>query len=346
MHHTFSIASPRPRLAAVALACSAAFAAQAKPLYHVEAADPSGTVWLQAINAAGTSAGSVTPVGGLPLAAVGTAGSYHDADANVADTVVSYAVGINASGVSVGQARYDGIYEVPVMWDAAGHRTLLELPEGEETVVTGINDDGTICGYANIIGAVIWKNGGKPKAIAEIINGFGYPSAAYAINQKGWVTGGLPDDNGLLHPFIYKDGQATNLGGLGVNSYGTSINAKGHIAGTANFDTVSGTRHPIWYDGTAWHDLAGLGGKKGAMANGINAHDVIVGSSSIKGQREYRAFVYMHGNMYQLDKRLDATSDPGWQLDDATAINDDGVIVGQGTLNGVMQGYIATPVRK
>lgn len=339
---TFSIIAPRVRLGAVALACLVAAAAQAAPLYHVEPADPDGAVFtLNAINADGVAAG-VAMVGQTQLSVIVANGTYRVIDSDPSTVLSSWVLGINTSGVTAGWGNFDDTgYQTAVEWNAAGQR--LEVGDKEIGEATGIADDGTVCGYNGLYGAVTWNAKGK---MTQVFPGqYDDGSYANAINSKGGITGGMPaPSGGGSHPFIATQGTATDLGGLGVSSWGTAINAKGHIAGVATLDWTTLQQHPIWYDGTAWHDIVGLGGTS-ARANGINVHDVVVGVSARTGSsKENKAFVYTKGKIYQLDKRLDSTTAPGWHLNDATAINDSGVIVGSGRLNGVPRGFIATPV--
>jgi hypothetical protein len=53
--------------------------------------------------------------------------------------------------------------------------------------------------------------------------------------------------------------------------------------------------------------------------------------------------MWQDGVGYELNKLMDDAS-AGWRLLSATAINNLGQIVGQGTFNGVKRAFLATPV--
>jgi hypothetical protein len=55
------------------------------------------------------------------------------------------------------------------------------------------------------------------------------------------------------------------------------------------------------------------------------------------------AFVYNGNRTFDLNARMDS-SGAGWVLSHASAINDAGIIVGLGTFNGDLHGFMATPV--
>jgi probable HAF family extracellular repeat protein len=334
-----SLATPA-RLAA-ALACSAALAAHAaRPLYHVEAYDPQVTNdSLTAISANGIAAGQAT----FPTTKPGESdavtfanGRYRLVDPNPGDYEGASVFGVNSAGTTVGWAWPDPDGEA-VTWDAAGRMT--HLPGGA-TDVQGINDAGQVIGTTQNQQATIWDADGTPTLLAPL----GSPTTkGYAVNASGWATGAIWVASDTSHPFLYKDGRLTDLGTLGLHGMGYAINDLGEVAGVAYFGPTWASAHPVWWDGTNWHDLVGLGGK-GASAQGINHQGTIVGWSKLKNKPRSAAFVYTGGKMYQLDKCLDAATAPGWRLSSANAINDAGVIVGVGYFDGAQHGFVATPV--
>jgi probable HAF family extracellular repeat protein len=82
-------------------------------------------------------------------------------------------------------------------------------------------------------------------------------------------------------------------------------------------------------------DLGTLGGTDSA-ADGINASGQVVGSATTTAN-ESHAFLYSGGVMYDLNKLIPAGS--GWILQEATAINDAGQIVGNGRYNGASRAF-------
>jgi hypothetical protein len=90
-------------------------------------------------------------------------------------------------------------------------------------------------------------------------------------------------------------------------------------------------------------DIAPLSGVPGA-ALGINMADQVVGETAFQTPGG-GAFLYDHGNTYQLLSLIEPTSAQGWSaLTTAVAISDSGQIVGQGTFNGQARAFLATPM--
>src|ERR687898_2708347 len=87
-------------------------------------------------------------------------------------------------------------------------------------------------------------------------------------------------------------------------------------------------------------DLGTLGGTQGSSALGINDAGQVVGYSGIP-DGSLHAFLYSDNQIYDLNTLISASS--GWVLEDATAINTSGQIVGEGRINGQSRAYLATP---
>ena len=62
---------------------------------------------------------------------------------------------------------------------------------------------------------------------------------------------------------------------------------------------------------------------------------------SNNGYLAYHAFVYEGGSMTDLNSLIPAGS--GWVLRSATGVNDAGEIVGYGTYQGQLSGFLLTP---
>jgi len=58
------------------------------------------------------------------------------------------------------------------------------------------------------------------------------------------------------------------------------------------------------------------------------------------------AFIWDGRKMYDLNSLIQGGAASGWQLNEADSINDVGVIVGVGILNGSSHAFIATPVTR
>lgn len=333
-----TVNTSRLRLAATALACLAVLSAHAAkpPHYHLAPVSSSqGESDWSAINASGLTAGWSIFAGDQRAAVL------KDGVATPLDTtadVDSEATALNGAGDIVGFTISSDPYTwTPVKWGADGSVTKLAGGFAQVAAATGINDAGQIT--INDSGTAWLWHDGKLKQLPTL---GGSLTDANAINAKGWITGRSTTAEGVGHAFVYKNGTMTDIGTLGLNAEGRAINAAGHVAGISYFGATIASQHPFWWDGSALHDLGSLGGK-GALALGINAHDVIVGNSARKGSTVRHAFVYTGGRMYDLNTLLDE-SGAGWELVVAEGVNDAGQIVGRGQFSGAMQGFVLTPV--
>ena len=89
-------------------------------------------------------------------------------------------------------------------------------------------------------------------------------------------------------------------------------------------------------------DLGTLPGDAGSLAYGINNDDVVVGSSVGEGSHS-RAVLFTHGNVYDLNTLL--TSPSHLVLEQATDLNDLGVITGIGRVGADTHAVVLTPVK-
>jgi probable HAF family extracellular repeat protein len=121
------------------------------------------------------------------------------------------------------------------------------------------------------------------------------------------------------------------LGTLGGSTAtATSINDAGQVVGFSLMTNNSGTR-AFLYSGGKMTDIGSLGGPGyGSSASGINNAGQVVGQSEVKGTNgtlpQEHAFLFINGQMTDLNSLLPANS--GWILDNASAINNKGQIVG------------------
>jgi probable HAF family extracellular repeat protein len=142
--------------------------------------------------------------------------------------------------------------------------------------------------------------------------------------------------------FLYSHGVMTDLGtlgGLGSGSFAYSINNAGQVVGES-WNLGRTNSHAFLYSHGVMTDLGTLGGSI-TFALGINAAGQVVGQSLVCEDR-FSAFLYSGGTMINLNSSL--PPDSGWHFDTATAINDSGQIVGQGTHNGEYHAFLLNPV--
>ena len=154
-------------------------------------------------------------------------------------------------------------------------------------------------------------------------------------------------NNGTYHAFRTAPNQAINpatddLGTLGgSSSTANGINNSGQVVGTSN--TKMGNYHafltaPNQAINPTTDDLGTLGGRF-STATAINNLGQVVGSSGTG------AFLYTNGKLNDLNSLVAPNSFGGFSsLDIATAINDKGQIVGEGTFpDGNSYPFLATP---
>ena len=251
----------------------------------------------------------------------------------------SAAYGINDSGQVVGQADINAAGVAHAFLYSGGSMHDIDTLGSEGSVANGINASGQIVGQVDLeinsafaIHAFLYS-GGSMQDLGTLPGGTF--SSANAINASGQIVGGAdtPGSGGVSHAFLYSNGTMQDLGTLGGNSSSASgINASGQIVGSAflSGDTVG---HAFLYSNGKMQDLGTLAGNTESVAEGINDSGQIVGRSfgdagggRIGGNAEY-GFLYRGGTMLNLNS---LEGNAGWELEEATAINDAGDIVGDG----------------
>jgi len=154
---------------------------------------------------------------------------------------------------------------------------------------------------------------------------------AVDINDAGEIIGSAQtaepfetDDGPKYHAVIYSGTNIIDLGALPGGSYsaGRGINEARHAIGLS-WTGLPVRTHAFSYRNGAMEDLGTLPGDDTSAANGINNNDLVVGSSVGKGSH-FRAVLFAHGKVYDLNTLLASPSD--LFLEQAMDINDSGVI--------------------
>ncbi len=173
-------------------------------------------------------------------------------------------------------------------------------------------------------------------------------SDAKAVNGKGQVTGEISHGTQFSHAFLYSGGRMTDLGALPgfTDSVGNAINDSGVVTGVATRrDPTDPSAHPALVihafttrtGAGALQDLRPLG-KALYLSSGINAAGEVIGGV-ITVQNKNRAFLCRDGRVVVLDE-VAAKSGSGWTLQEADGINNQGDIVGSGTLDGARRAFL------
>jgi probable HAF family extracellular repeat protein len=244
---------------------------------------------------------------------------------------------------------------------------------------SGINSTGQVVGTSGTSSGAVFPLAGNTchaflfnsGAISDLGNLGGSVTAATGINANGSVVGFGTGADGVEHAFLY-NGTMNNLGSLGLasthgflyneggltdlgvlsgfaSSTAAAINASGQAVGTCT-DSTGWVMHGFLCKNGAMTDLGTLPGCAGSQALGINANGQVVGCTltiqttpPISYLAPASAFLYSAGAMVDLNSLIDPAS--GWTLTSATAINDSGWIVGNGTNSlGQSHAFLLTPI--
>lgn len=243
-----------------------------------------------------------------------------------------------------------------------------DIPNDGFAVATGINDNDDFVGYSVPLAgmAAFMHMSGQGALFNRLLymvdpthTSYAYGvSTAGGSNNQGVVVGmSRLSANKPYHAMVVGNAvwnQWSDMGTLGGSaSCALAINNKGVIAGWSEVAPNSSVRHafrhvspnqPITWNGagtlSALTDDLGVIGGANSEAHAINKYNVVVGKSEWAGVGTH-AFFY-DSSMKDLNDYLDAGS-AAWTLTEANGINDGGVIVGQGLINGAYHAFVAVP---
>jgi probable HAF family extracellular repeat protein len=218
---------------------------------------------------------------------------------------------------------------------------------GTQSEARGINNSGHVVGTAAIAldaaaHAFIYSGG----VMTDLGTLGGSWSWAYGINDSDQVVGSARFSTAAVgHAFLYKDGVMTDLTpDPNISSAAYDINNSGQVVGTSFFPGTDS--HAFRYSAGVIKDLGVLSPGYGAYGTGIseawaiNNRGQIVGwSYSLSGIPH--AFIYDYEVITDLNDLLPPGS--GWVLNYAYDINDNGRIVGIGTINGQSHAFLMVP---
>jgi probable HAF family extracellular repeat protein len=265
--------------------------------------------------------------------------------------IPSIAYGINDTSQVVGKFFIGGGYQAFLY--SNGTSTTLPTLGRPYATATAINDVGVVVGYTyitegtslteRVAQAFIYSNG----TLTDLGTLGGTNSRALGVNNAGQVVGYYEPVLRGAQAFVYSSGTLTELGTLGgTSSWAHSINTSGQVVG---YSATPGNEsaHAFLYTDGRMSDIGTLGGiYTRSLATGINDAGHVVGYSYTEGVGTFRtghAFVYRDGVLTDLNRVLN-NSGTGWTLHQATAISNEGQIVGYGTnAFGQAHAYILTP---
>jgi probable HAF family extracellular repeat protein len=251
------------------------------------------------------------------------------------------ALAVNNAGVVTGRYKADDGFFHPFRYDSVSN-AISDVPLlANATSGTGnaVNASGVVAGFGNPGGKThgfLQAPGGSPVDVDPT----GNFSSLSAINASN-VAVGMALQGGVVKAVRY-DGTLHPLATLGgVSAAATGINTGGLIVGYASYPSSAGgqTVAARWTDDATVNALGTLGGAW-SMAWAVNSAGDIVGAS-LNASGEQHAFVWKNGAMQDLNDLVDPSS--GWVLVAAYGVNDAGVIVGDGLLDGAPRGFRLTP---
>lgn len=244
-----------------------------------------------------------------------------------------------------------------------------DCPWGDLSFATGINDLGEVIGRfggcppnaegensfffsaggITPIGSFVTHHSTTPGGVPYT----SYLSTAMAINNSGVIVGQAHVEraDGLYerHVFRVRKGSLNNLEDMGTLGGWVAephaINNSGVVVGDGDSDLTGNYtrafRTPANQGISPSADLIPTLGGTDNSARSINNADQVVGSSSLQ-DGAWHAFLYEDGVVMDLNELI--SSDSGWDLIDATAINDNGFIIGHGLLNGETKFFLLRPL--
>ena len=271
----------------------------------------------------------------------------------------SSANAINNAGQIVGQAdlaNFSGSVAFLYSTQTNGPITNLgTLPLGgnfASSSANAINDAGVIVGSSATatfgIGNAtrFYANGAAPTDLAPSTT---LSSVAYAVNNIGTVAGAsFMDNQQAQHAAFFVDGAAQfipQLGGAGESSVISGLNDLNHAVGYSQLNDSQ--NHAFVYENGITSDLGVLGGSTtSSYAYSINDLDQIVGDSQTSDSVfASDPFIDENGVMTDLNSVVNLAGTGFVSLNDAYAINDQGQIVGDGTLaDGDSHAFILNPI--
>lgn len=204
---------------------------------------------------------------------------------------------------------------------------------GGNSIAGKINAAGQMIGTSNVSAldasfhAVIYT-GGK---VIDLGTLGGPQSFAYGINDSGQVVGSADTKSGHAHPFLYQNGQLTDLAPLGLGGFAADINNKGQIAigEVVGKATGSGAEPATYslidlfvYQNGTMTDLGRLGDQ--TEPTFINSSGEIVGTYGFGATGSGRPFVYRDGRFQDLNSLIGSSQ---IRLYEPVGLNDAGQIV-------------------
>jgi probable HAF family extracellular repeat protein len=335
----------------------------AAPSYQVFDLHPLGSKQSVAhdINNSGAIVGDQVTADGRRHGAFWSSSSSPAAALRTFGDTASSASGINSSNQIVGNAVNSYVLlRLAAFWnDSSSFALNLNDLGGDGSEALDINDSGEIVGYAYNAGAVqrrhatYWTNSSSQVKDLGTLPGVDPSTAygtAYAINNSGQIAGLASITADVTRAAFWADSSspAKNLGALGSeSSWAMGIDGAGRIVGATSLaDPLSPFHAAVWNSPSigGLHYLDTLDDYH-TEAWDINSDGQIVGTAFRRTPwfSTERAVLWDRGSSQVTDLNSRIPANSGWVLNAAHAINDNGVIVGEGTILGERHAFALVP---
>lgn len=254
----------------------------------------------------------------------------------------SSAYGVNAAGQVVGVSyNYGDLSPHAFLWQAGVLTSIGSFLPHE------INAAGAIAGSVTVFnGASLWVEHPctwSAGVLTELPTLGGHAGQGMAINSAGQVAGqSFLADNKTVRGCVWVGGTVHDLGSLAgtaaAQSGAADLSDNGQVVGWST--TAAGVPHATLFqiDNTgavlSRTDLGAFAGSN-SYAHGVNNAGEVVGVADSRG------FAWQAGTMTDLSASVAAGS--GWFISNAAAVNDSGVIVGEGVRFGFPRAVMLTP---
>lgn len=281
---------------------------------------------------------------GLQQAAI-----WHEGQVSILDQPISWAFDLNSQGLVVGSLSLGGSGDQATVWTPT--RYSLGVPGWARAV----DENNAVVGmtWSSVNGGTIptkWTPSGNDWLIESLSAG-GHVGGAWDINESGTIVGATstPDSPDNPLPAVWMNGNLTWLDTLG-SSVGVAlrVNELGDSTGWVESPIGYGYSQAfLWQNGVAT-SLGAYGLDESSAALGLNNVADVVGWSGDGNAGgdgtsfDQRAMLWSNGASHDLNSLIPPGS--GWHLSVATDIDDAGRISGRGFYNGILNGFVLTPV--